>query len=160
MDQLHALDIRYNHQEINRSSSRANILKDPLVAHTKNRQNADKGKEIKKIKNKKCGLCKEKGHTKHTCLLSNINTMDNNIQISNSTLQLISEQDMSFYPPMYNTIPYDISVCATMMGKPVIHNRNRCIGKLMTMNFKLHMHTNINIYWGIHGNFLRRNIIQ
>ena len=50
MDQLHALDISYNNQEINRSSSRADILKDLRVAHTKGWQKADKGKEIKKKK--------------------------------------------------------------------------------------------------------------
>jgi hypothetical protein len=112
MDQLHASDISCNDQEINRSSGRANILKDPRVAHTKGGQKANKGKEIKK---RKCALRKEEGHTKRTCPLSNINMMDNNNQISSPTLQLTSEQDMSFNPLVYNRIPYDTSVCVTMM---------------------------------------------
>ncbi len=38
--------------------------------------------------------------------------------ISNPTLQLTSEQDMSYYPLVYNSISYDTSVCATMMENP------------------------------------------
>jgi hypothetical protein len=32
-------------------------------------------------------------------------------------------------------------------GDPVVHNHNGCTGKLMIMNFKFRMHTNITIYW-------------
>jgi hypothetical protein len=45
--------------------------------------------------------------------LSNPNT------ISSPTLQLTSEQDISFYPPVYNSISYDTSVCAIMMENPL-----------------------------------------
>ena len=82
-----------------------------------------------------------RGHTKHTCHLSNISIMDNNIQISNPTLELSSEEDMPIYPLMYN-IYYDTSVCY-QYGELIIHNHNRCTGKLMCMNFQLHPHTNL-----------------
>jgi hypothetical protein len=55
-----------------------------------------------------------RGHTKHTCHLSNISMMDNNIQISSLTLELSSEEDMPIYPLMYN-IYYDTSVYTTNM---------------------------------------------
>ena len=112
MHHLHASDLSYNDEDINRSSSRADFLKDPRVAHTKGGQKADKGKEIKK---RKCALCKEEGHTKRTCPLSNINMMDNNSQISSSTIQFASKEDMSFNPVVYNSSCYDTSVHATMM---------------------------------------------
>jgi hypothetical protein len=63
MDQLHASNISYNHQEINMSSSRADILKDLLVSHTKGGQKAGKGKEIKIKK-----LCPMQGRTHKTYL--------------------------------------------------------------------------------------------
>jgi hypothetical protein len=44
--------------------------------------------------------------------------MDNNNQISSPTIQLASEEDMSFNPAVYNSICYDTSVCATMMENP------------------------------------------
>uniref|UniRef100_A0A2N9HBQ1 SWIM-type domain-containing protein n=1 Tax=Fagus sylvatica TaxID=28930 RepID=A0A2N9HBQ1_FAGSY len=123
MHHLHASDLSYNDEDINRSSSRADILKDPRVAHTKGGQKADKGKEIKK---RKCALCKEEGHTKRTCPLSNINMMDNNSQISSPTIQFASEEDMSFNPAVYNSSCYDTSVCATMMENPSYTTATRC----------------------------------
>jgi hypothetical protein len=100
---LHASDIEQNHEGIEGSSGRPHILKDPLVAQTKGGYNADKGKQIKK---RKCGLCKQEGHTKRTCHLSNI-------QISSPTLELSSEEDTPFYPPFNDT-----SVYATNMENP------------------------------------------
>ena len=38
--------------------------------------------------------------------------------ISNPTLQLVSLEDMSFNPTLYNSISYDTSVHATMMENP------------------------------------------
>jgi hypothetical protein len=105
MGGLHASNIDQNCEGIEGSSGSPHILKDPLVAQTKGGHNTDKGKQIKK---RKCGLCKEEGHTKRTCHLLNINVMDNNIHLSSPTLPL-STEEMSIYPPMYNTY-YNTSV--------------------------------------------------